>query len=368
MTAQSTTEQTASTAHNVDVKTPAQVAALIKMVNEKHTLNIQPDEMKIMMAIVANESNFGKNDGKSSGNAVGLYQFTPSTWNNTVANVIQKHPEAKSIMDLGRENDYAQVLAMTELMRENAAALRAGNGKRSIPNPTYADIYTAHHWGSSRALHPDNVAIADVVKDKEIKANPAHANDTFGSFKAKYNKQADKNHERIMDAIAHADPQMYANLDPSLFSSGQKGIGERQTDQKDKDAWFSKTDISDVLKEIMRDFFKSESTPEQTPQVAPPTPTEEKSSLLGGLFKSALTAVAGLGGIALFAKATTHGHDSTSPKIADGISGQTLPTTVTDLASLAPRQGGLEVAAAAPSGAPATVIASTGTKASSPTI
>lgn len=319
-----TASHAAASGTRVDVKTPEQVAALIKEVDKRHNLKITANEMKIMMAIAANESNFGANAGVSSGNAKGLYQFIPSTWKDNAAKVVKNHPETAAIMNLGRENDYAQVLAMTQLMRDNAAELKAGG----MRDPKYADIYTAHHWGASRALKTDDTRIADTVRKYEMDANPAYAQYTFGEFRERYNNAANKNLPRIMAAIEKSDPQMYAQMDATAFSNETSSLGDRLKTDNEREAWFSQKDVDDTLKKIILEFFKSDKYQEE--------PAEEKSS---GILTTIVAAIGGFVAAAFASKAMESNSADNTPA---------MPSATTSVASLPslPLKGKLPVAEA----------------------
>lgn len=123
---------------------------------------------KLMATMAAIESGFDYTVKAPSSNALGLYQFIPSTWNDMLKKYGSKYGIAPNTPPT---DPRANALMGAEFLKENAAALKTATN-RPLTN---TDLYLAHFLGAGGAkqlLAADPSAIAANMMPKAAAANP----------------------------------------------------------------------------------------------------------------------------------------------------------------------------------------------------
>lgn len=119
-----------------------------------------------LLALAKQESGFNPSVPANGSNALGLFQFTPGTWNDILARYGDKYPQ----LDRGRTDPLAASYAAALYVRENAQVLQ----KQGIPI-TGESLYATHFLGPRGAVTflnaPDGADAAKVAGQAAASSN-----------------------------------------------------------------------------------------------------------------------------------------------------------------------------------------------------
>ena len=146
-------------------------AAAIQLIKNGEMAVINQSEWDTIKMIESGNDPSAYNEASG---AAGLFQFIPKTWSD----LQKKHP-GLGLTDEGRFDAAESELAMSQLLIDNATTLL----RNKVP-VNVETLYTAHHFGDSRASKiwnmPDSASLESVIPQSFRDANPWL--DGFGGY------------------------------------------------------------------------------------------------------------------------------------------------------------------------------------------